>query len=53
MATYDVDKVLKTPEDCRVVTEWALAQGNRDLYAAVFRRFCELSGSFTMIHRTR
>jgi hypothetical protein len=42
---YDIDKALKTPEQCRVVMERALAQGNRDLYAAVFRRFCKLSGA--------
>jgi hypothetical protein len=44
-ATYDIDKALKTPEECKVVMERALAQGNRDLYAAVFRRFCKLSGA--------
>ena len=41
---YDIDKVLQTPEQCRVVMERALAQGKRDLYTAAFRRFCKLSG---------
>jgi hypothetical protein len=43
--TYDIEKALQTPEECRIVMERALAQGKHDLYAAVFRRFCKLSGA--------
>jgi hypothetical protein len=42
---YDVEKTLKTPEQCRTVMERALAQGKQDLYAAVFRQLCRLSGA--------
>jgi hypothetical protein len=41
---YDIEKALKTPEQCRTVMERALAQGKHDLYSAAFRQFCKLSG---------
>jgi hypothetical protein len=40
---YDVSK-LKSPTECRTVMERARKQGLRDIYNAVFRRFCELAG---------
>lgn len=42
---YDIEKTLKTPEQCRTVMERALAQGKQDLYAIAFRHFCRLSGT--------
>jgi hypothetical protein len=42
---YDIEKTLKTPEECRTVMERALAQGKQELYAAAFRQLCRLSGS--------
>jgi hypothetical protein len=42
---YDVEKALKTPEECRTVMERALAKQDRELYAAAFRRYCNLSGA--------
>ena len=42
---YDVEKSLRTPEECQVVMERALARGEHNLYAAAFRRFCQLSGA--------
>jgi hypothetical protein len=41
---YDVAK-LKTPEDCRTVLQRAREKNLRDVYNAVFRRFCELVGA--------
>jgi hypothetical protein len=41
---YDIEKALKTPEQCRTVMERALAQGKQDLYTAAFRQYCKLSG---------
>ncbi len=45
MATlpYDVS-VLTTPASCRTVMERAKKRGLDDVYAAVFRRYCELVG---------
>ncbi len=40
---YDPAK-LKTPADCRIVMERARERGLDDVYSAVFRRLCELSG---------
>lgn len=40
---YDLN-LLKTVADCRTVMERARKQGHEDVYAAVFRRMCELSG---------
>jgi hypothetical protein len=40
---YDIEKALKTPEQCRTVMERALAHGKKDIYAAAFRQFCKLS----------
>jgi len=45
MQMYDIEKTLKTPEQCRTVMERALAQGRQDLYAVEFRHFCRLSGT--------
>jgi hypothetical protein len=42
---YDIEKTLKTPEQCRIVMGRALAHGKQDLYAAVFRQLCRLSGA--------
>jgi hypothetical protein len=42
---YDIEKTLKTPEECRIVMERALAKGKQDLYSVAFRHFCRLSGA--------
>ena len=41
---YDVQK-LTTPAEYRTVMVRARAKGLNDVYAAVFRRFCELNGN--------
>jgi hypothetical protein len=41
---YDIEKALQTPQQCQIVMKRALDQGDRDLYAAVFRRYCKLVG---------
>jgi len=41
---YDIEKALQTPQQCQIVMKRALEQGDRDLYAAVFRRYCKLVG---------
>ena len=41
---YDVTK-LKSVDDCRTVMKRARAQGRQDVYAAEFRRMCQLVGS--------
>src|SRR6266404_4382660 len=45
MLPYDVEKVLRTAEDCRRVIERALAKGDVELHEAAFRRLCALIGS--------
>ena len=41
---YDVSK-LKTPEECRIVMQRAREHNLPEVYNAVFRRLCELTGS--------
>src|SRR5215212_5175593 len=45
MQMYDVEKALKTPEQCQTVMQRALAKQETELYAAAFRRYCKLSGA--------
>jgi hypothetical protein len=42
---YDASK-LKTPTDCRTVMQRAKDRNLPEVYNAVFRRYCELSGAF-------
>jgi hypothetical protein len=40
---YDVS-ILKPPSECRIVMERVQAQKLDEIYALVFKRYCELSG---------
>lgn len=42
--SYDASK-LKTPNECRTVMRRAQERGLSDVYNAVFRRYCELTGA--------
>jgi hypothetical protein len=41
---YDASK-LNTPKECRIVMARAKKQGLKDVYAAAFRRYCQLVGN--------
>lgn len=41
---YDANK-LSTPKECRIVMSRAKKLGLKDVYAAAFRRYCQLVGN--------
>jgi hypothetical protein len=50
-AKYDVEKALRTQEQCRTVMKRALAHGDHQLYAAAFVSYARFQQRLTMIHR--